>query len=124
MIISLLKLEPIPEKRQAILDILRFVKESVQHKIGCLESSIYQECAEVPTILYLEQWQSKEKMDRHIQSDLYLRVLNTMDLCRQKPGISFYEVSETKGLGLVAELRLGSENRNRSREQSNAPVVR
>ena len=104
--ISFLKLKPIPERRQAILDILRFVKERAQMKRGCLESGIYQECDEVPTILYLEQWGSKEEMDRHIQSDLYLRILNTMDLCGEEPDTFFHEVADTKGLELVAELRL------------------
>ncbi len=106
MIISLLKLKPIPEKGQAILDILRFVKENAQLKRGCLESGIYQECDQNLTILYVEKWQSKEEMDRHIQSGLYLRVLNTMDLCREKPDISFHDVSDTKGLERVSGLRL------------------
>jgi len=106
MIISLLKLKPIPEKRQAILEILRFVKENVQLKRGCLESGIYQACEEFTMILYLETWQSKEEMDRHIQSDLYLRLLNAMDLCREKPDTCFHEVSEAKGLELVERLRI------------------
>ena len=105
MMISLLKLKPIPEKRQAVLDVLRFVKERSQMKLGCLECVIYQECDQDPTILYMERWQSKETMDRHIQSDVYLRVLNTMDLCRERPDIRFHEVSDTKGMEWIAALR-------------------
>ncbi len=111
MIISLLKLKPIPEKGQAILDILRFVKENAQLKKGCLETGIYQECDRNLTILYVEKWQSKEEMDRHIQSGLYLRILNTMDLCRERPDICFHDVSDTKGLERVSELRLCNEFR-------------
>jgi len=110
MIVSLLKLKPIPEKRQAILNILQFVKERVQLKRGCLESGIYQQCDEDLMILYVEQWQSKEEIDRHIQSNLYLRVLNTMDLCREKPDICFHEVSGTKRLELVEALRLHNDS--------------
>lgn len=110
MFISFLKLKPIPEKQQAILDILRFVKERSQMKRGCLESIIYQECDQEPAILYLERWQSKEAMDCHIQSDVYLRVLNTMDLCMERPSICFHEVSDTKGMEWIAELRLKSES--------------
>ncbi len=111
MIISLLKLKPILDKRQLILDILQFVAEKVRLKRGCLRCGIYEEYDEDRLILYLEQWQSKEEMNWHIQSNLYLRILNAMDLCVEKPEISFNEVSDTKQLELVEALRLrkGSE---------------
>jgi len=110
MILSLLKLKPIPEKQQTVLDILRFVRERLEIKRGCLASCIYQECDQDSAILYLEQWQSKEELERHIQSDVYLRVLNTMDLCREKPEICFHEVLNTKGMDWIADLRLKNEN--------------
>ncbi|MEW6184685.1 MAG: antibiotic biosynthesis monooxygenase [Thermodesulfobacteriota bacterium] len=106
MIISFLKLKPIPEKRQAVLDILGYVKEHLQMKRGCLESTIYEECDPDPLILFLEAWQSKMEMDRYIESDVYLRVLNAMDLCRERPDISFHEISSTKGMDWIAALRL------------------
>lgn len=105
MIILFLKLKPLPEKHQSILDILAYVKEQLQLKRGCLESMIYQEWNENPAILYLEQWPSEQEMNRHIQSDIFLRILNTMDLCGEKPEIFFHEVSETKGMEWIASLR-------------------
>ena len=112
MFISILKLKPLPEKHQAVLDILQFVKERSQMERGCLESSVYQECEQDPMILYLEKWQSREAIDRHIQSVVYLRVLNTMDLCREKPEISFHEVSDTNGMERIAALRLKNERQS------------
>lgn len=109
MIISLLKLKPIPENQNAVLDILRFVKDRLMLRRGCLESVIYQECDPDPLILYLEHWQSKEDLNRHIQSSVYLRVLNAMDLCREKPEILFYDVSDTKGMEWIEALRLKNE---------------
>ena len=109
MIISFLKLKPIPEKQQAILDILGYVKERLLLNQRCLESVIYQECDQEPMILYLEAWQSKKEMERHIQSNIYLRVLNTMDLCRENPEIDFHEVSSSKGMDWITALRLQNE---------------
>ena len=106
MIISLLELKPIPEKRQTILDVLRFVEDKVRLKRGCLGCSIYEKCEEGRAILYLEQWRSREEMHLHIQSSLYLRILNAMDFCREKPEIRFHEVSDTKQFELVEALRV------------------
>jgi len=111
MITSFLKLKPIPQNQQAILDILTFVKQQSQVKRGCLASAIYQEWDQDPTVLYLEQWESKEALDSHIQSNIYLRVLNAMDLCREKPGIYFYEISEVKGIEWIAALRLKNDGK-------------
>ena len=110
MIISLLKMKPIPEKKNAILGILQYVKERLMLMRGCLESVIYQEYDPDPAILYLEHWQSREEMERIIQSDVYLGVLNAMDLCREKPEINFYEISDTKGMEWIAALRLKNQH--------------
>ncbi len=118
MIVALLKLKPIPENCQAILDTLQYVQDRVQMKPGCLDCSIYQGCSQDSVILYLEQWQSKEAMGRHIQSGTYLRVLNSMDLCRDKPDIRFYEVSGTKGMEWIAALRLENERVHPAKEVS------
>ncbi len=106
MIISLLELKPILEKKQTILEILRFVEDKVRLTRGCLGCGIYEECEEGRTILYLEQWRSKGDLHFHIQSNLYLRILNAMDLCIDKPEIFFHEVSDTKQFELVEALRL------------------
>ncbi len=106
MIITLLKLKPMPEKNPAVLDTLRYIQDRVRMKPECLDSSIYQDCSRDSVILYLEQWQSKEKIVWYIQSEIYLRVLNSMDLCREKPELRFHEVSETMDMAWVAALRL------------------
>jgi quinol monooxygenase YgiN len=54
---------------------------------------------------YLERWRSAEELHRHIQSNLYLGVLNAIDLANGPPDISFYEVSGTKSMELVVALR-------------------
>lgn len=106
MIIALLKLKPMPEKYPAVLDTLRYIQERVRMKPGCLDSSIYHECSPDSDVLYLEQWQTLEKIEWHIRSETYLRVLNSMDLCREKPELRFHEISKTRDMAWVADLRL------------------
>ena len=54
---------------------------------------------------YLEQWQSREPLDKHIRSELYFRVLNAMELAGEAPEIYFHEVSEKKGFEYIEALR-------------------
>jgi len=105
MFISIMELIPTPEKRQAILEILRFTEDRVRIKTGCVGCRVYEASDESGTILYLEQWQSRKDLHRHIQSSLYLGILNAMDFGQEAPEISFHEVSDTKSMELIEALR-------------------
>jgi quinol monooxygenase YgiN len=105
MILLLLKIRPQPKKRMVLLEILKSVQAQTRVLTGCMACSIYEEDGDEDGILYLEQWRSSEALYRQIQSNQYLRVLEAMELGREPPEISFYEVSGQKGLELIQELR-------------------
>jgi quinol monooxygenase YgiN len=105
MIVSIMELIPTPGKRQAVLEILRFTEDKAQAKAGCMGCGVYEATDERGTILYLERWQSREDLHRHIQSSLYLAILNAMELGQEAPEISFHEVSDTESMELIEALR-------------------
>jgi quinol monooxygenase YgiN len=105
MIISTLIITPKPDKRQAVIEILESVKNMTRLKHGCISCDIFKEYGEGQMIFYIEKWQDKEDMYRHIRSNLYLRVLNAIELADKPPEIYFHEDSETKGIELIEALR-------------------
>jgi quinol monooxygenase YgiN len=106
MILSVLKLTAIKEKRQAALEILRTVNSRTRGKMGCVECAIYERQGDDGgAILYLEKWSSMEDLYRHIKSDSYILVLTAMEFSSQEPEIYFYEIPETGGLELIKGLR-------------------
>jgi len=105
MIYSLIELTPIPGKRDEILELLHFCVDRLGGKPGCLSSGVYEGNGERETILYLERWTSKEELYRHIQSSLFLGVLNAIDMAKEPMQITFCEVSDMKSMELVAALR-------------------
>lgn len=105
MVLSLIELTSTPRSRGEILELLRYCMDGVRTKPGCLGTMVYEAGDQNETILYLERWRSAEELHRHIQSDLYLGVLNAMDLANAPPDVRYYEVSETKSMELIASLR-------------------
>jgi quinol monooxygenase YgiN len=103
--LSLIELIPIPGKRDKILELLRFSVDRLRGRSGCLSSGVYEADDENETILYLERWTSEEELHRHIQSNLYLGILNATDLAMEPRGITFCEVSDVKSLDLIVALR-------------------
>src|SRR5512135_3470086 len=98
MIISSIEISLKPDKRQAVIEILMSVKNMTRLKHGCTHCDIYEECGGGQKILYIEKWQAKEDMYQHIRSNLYLRVLNAIDLASKPPEICFHEGSACKRL--------------------------
>jgi quinol monooxygenase YgiN len=105
MMLSLLELVPQPDKRTAILDVLATVEGLTRVKEGCIGCGVYEARGDEPTILYMEQWQTKEDLYAHIRSDLYFRILAAMELAVKVPNLRFHEVFEPMGMELIRNLR-------------------
>lgn len=105
MIMAVVELVPRVEKRQAMLEILRFVEERVRAKPECLECGVFEATDETQQVLYLEQWKSANGLQAHIKSSLYLWILNAMELACEEPRISFHQVSQTRSMELIEKLR-------------------
>jgi quinol monooxygenase YgiN len=102
---AILRVKTLPGKNKDVLEILKSLQESLNRKQDCMGCEIYKSLGEEGWILYLEKWLTKESMFRHIQSDLYRRVLAVMELTQESPQLSFQELANVKGIELVMELR-------------------
>ena len=108
MIIASIRIDPMPGKQLPVLEILMSVKTMTRLKHGCIYCNIYEEHDDGQKILYIEKWQAKEDMYQHIRSNLYLRVLNAMELSSKPPEVFFHEDSETAGIELIEAIRVES----------------
>jgi quinol monooxygenase YgiN len=105
MVICFLKIVPLPDKRDAVFEILQSVINLTRGRPGCMGCASYEEHNNQRSIFYVEQWESKEDLNRHIQSSFYHRIFSAMDLASEAPEIFFHEVSKTTGMDLVEALR-------------------
>ena len=103
--LSLIRIVPIPEKREKILEMLVSVARQAKLIHGCTGGTVCEERGNGNAIVYLENWASREALQRHVQSNIYIRVLHAMDLASEPPEISFYEISGEKGMELIQEFR-------------------
>ena len=105
MILSRIELTPISDNREKILELLQFSVHRLEATPGCLRSELYEAFGGQGSILYIERWRSWDELYRYVQSTNYLSVLNAMDLARDPPEVSFYEVSEMQSMDLIVSLR-------------------
>ena len=105
MILSIIELAPISKNRDKALELLRFIADRVETRQGCLRAGVYQASDEKGTIVYLERWESIEEFRRYVRSNLYLNVLNALDLSQELPVVNIYEVSNIKAMEFIVALR-------------------
>ena len=104
-ILSIVQIVPIPEKRAEILQILSSIKEPVQAIHACLDCRVCQEDSGEGMIVYLEQWQTWEAFMRHLRSETYAKILEAIELSREMPSVTYFEVSSIKGMDLLNAVR-------------------
>jgi len=56
-------------------------------------------------IVYLEQWRTWEAFMRHLRSETYAKILEAIELSREMPSVTYFEVSSIKGMDLLNAVR-------------------
>jgi quinol monooxygenase YgiN len=105
MVITLLRVVAPSNKQEAVLEILRSVIDFTWGVPGCLGCVCYEEPKREGAVLYMEQWETKEDLYRHIQSELFLRLISAMEMAEEAPEIRFLEVTNSMGMELIEALR-------------------
>ena len=105
MIITTLRIVLPPEKKKESMQILRFLNEPIQVKPGCISCRIYQDVKNPNAFALVEEWESKEDLDKHIISDEYTMILALMDISSAPPEIKFNTIADFSGLETVEAAR-------------------
>jgi quinol monooxygenase YgiN len=104
-VIAVIEFVPVTNKRDALIQALRYVGEHVRLRPECISCGVFEAADSTMHVLYVEQWESPKGLDAHIRSSLYLRILQAMELAAEAPKISFHEISRTRSLELIEQLR-------------------
>ena len=72
---------------------------------GCVDCRLYQDVTD-PNKFRLETlWRTEDDLERHVRSEGYKKLLFLMELGAEPPSIEFHEVSQTRGLEFIEEVR-------------------
>lgn len=96
----------VPEKRKAeVLKTLRSLLGPTSAQAGCAGCWIYRDALDDAIYLYVEEWGSREQLERHIRSDLYRRLLALMEIAVEEPEVRYDTISERQGFELAEAIR-------------------
>ncbi|MEW6518659.1 MAG: antibiotic biosynthesis monooxygenase family protein [Thermodesulfobacteriota bacterium] len=105
MIFALIKIYPLPGREHSVIEVLDSMKGPITALSDCLGCLVLVETGEGGAVCYMEQWRTREALDRHLRSTLYGRVLEVMERSRLPPEIEFFDAVRLGGLELLEAAR-------------------
>jgi quinol monooxygenase YgiN len=102
----MLTMVPHPGRRAEIVSAMRSIMLTLRAAPGFLSCHLYQEPDNGDTLCYIEEWHTREDLDRQIRSNHYTRLLALMEQSAEQPKLSLSWVTEVKGLEYLASVRL------------------
>ena len=93
------------KRRQDFMNSARLILGPTRIKPGCISCRLYQDLDEPDAVFLVEEWESRENLDRHINSEQYRIVLSLMEASDQFPDIKINTISKTEGLEAIEAVR-------------------
>ena len=108
MILVTLSVSAPPGRRDEMVEVFWMLLGPVRVEPGCLACGLYSEQCDGDALLYVEEWETPEALERHMRSARYERLLAVMEISARPPVVRFQTISEVRGMEYLQAVRLGA----------------
>jgi len=93
------------EKRTEMMQTLISMIEPTGKEKGCLSYDVFCDMEDNHVFNLIEEWETREDLDRHIRSERFSVLLGTKSLLTKPSEINIHTVSHSEGVEVVNALR-------------------
>jgi len=105
VIIVRISMKALMEKRTEMMQTLLSMIEPVGKEKGCLSYDVFCDMEDKHAFSLIEEWETREDLDRHIRSERFSVLLGTKSLLAKPSEINIHTVSHSEGMEIVNALR-------------------
>lgn len=105
MMVVRITMNVLPEKQKEVVQTLLSMMDPMERETGCLSYSLLCDMKDRNLLCVLEEWESREKLNHHLNSDIFGILLGTKSLLCQPHGIQIYTVQQAEGMNAVRAAR-------------------
>ena len=109
MITVTLRIKVSDKRRQDFINSAKLILGPTRIQPGCMSCRLYQDLDEPDAVFLVEEWESREKLDRHFSSEQCRIMLSLMEAADQFPEFKINTVSKMEGLEAIEAARRGQE---------------
>lgn len=105
MIIFRIIMDVLPEKQKEVMQTLLSMIETAENERGCLSYEVFSHMEDQTVFNLMAEWETREDLDRHIQSERFGVLLGTKSLLAGPLEMKIHMVSHSEGTEAVNALR-------------------
>ena len=105
MIIVRITMKALMEKRTEMMQTLLSMIEPAGKEKGCLSYDVFCDIEGKTVFNLIEEWETREDLDRHIRSERFSVLLGTKSLLAKPSGMKIHTVSHSEGVEIGNALR-------------------
>jgi quinol monooxygenase YgiN len=106
MIIVRITMTVLPEKQKEVMQTLLSMIEPDGKEKGCLSHDLFCDIQDNQVFSLIEEWATREDMEKHMQSDRFSALLGTKSLLVKPSEIRIHTVSHSEGMDAVKTARI------------------
>jgi quinol monooxygenase YgiN len=99
----------LPEKQKEVLQTLLSLVGPSEKEKGCLSYGIYRDIDDNNVFNLISEWETREQLNRHMQSDRFSVLLGTKSFLKEPFKIQIFTVQDTEGMEAVNTVRKKNE---------------
>jgi len=104
MIIVTLRMTVRPDKRHDFMESIRGMLGPTRIERGCISYCLYEDIENNNTFTLVEEWETRDDLEKHVRTDNYRRLLELMDLLSEPYELRFSTVSQTAEMEPLLQL--------------------
>jgi quinol monooxygenase YgiN len=101
MIIVRITMTVLPDKQKEVMQTLLSMIEPDGKEKGCLGHDLFCDIQDKQVFSLIEEWETREDMENHMQSDRFSALLGTKSLLAKPSDIRIHTVSQSEGMEAV-----------------------
>ncbi len=105
MIIVRIRMKALMEKRTEIMQTLLSMIEPAGNEKGCLNYDVFSDIQGNAVFDLIEEWETREDLDRHIGSERFSVLLGTKSLLDRPLEMKIHTVSRSEGAEVINAIR-------------------
>lgn len=90
------------ERRTALLRALGAMLGPTRVAPGCLDARLYSDLVGRRTLLFVEDWESREHFERNLDEAKLNAIVSAIELCREAPVVRLDAVERAEGMEVLA----------------------
>jgi len=105
MIVTTIRMHTTPENRRELMQTFRSLSDPSKYGNGCKSCRIYREVGNEEAVIVIQEWDSRNHLDKHLRSDEFAVMVGAMSLLKQPDTVEFQVLDQVEGSRSVEAIR-------------------